>query len=477
MLSGFMVLSLVVFFIVLLGLALYVAVTVAGLVTRWVVRKANSDAGPKVNFTSDHKMTDQECHPVARTPEQVAWTDSRRRREWCSPLTSTPANPFMPCTDTSQLPTNPFLDNYQEMTTPRRQEPTRTLTSTLTQTLPSPVNEANFNQSMASPNASNSFNQSTRKIKFPDTFTGAKSNLEDWLVHFRMVAEMNEWSYEESGRQLAISLRGGALEVLRDLPADEVKDFDAIVRILKRRFEPEDREDLIKEEFKNRKRRKGESISEYGFALGRLAATAYPGMPHDWREGLIKDQFANGLTNPKQQKHVKLGVPKTLDQAMKLAMTYESITSQGDRKKPEDHQAVRTVGQSNEGHEKTDQIMKELVQGQKVIAQQLASVLNSKAFGHGNVGPTQAYRQAYPSSAPSANDRVCYNCGDPSHFVSQCPHPRKSQQSSNSGTGPRFQQQQNHAPQHQRQQGGQGSRYQNQAHHQTGFTSSRRSEN
>jgi hypothetical protein len=81
----------------------------------------------------------------------------------------------------------------------------------------------------------------------------------------------------------------------------------------------------------------------------------------------------------------------------------------------------------------------------------------SSSTGHWRVTPPQnkpfgnfqyrkAQQQPYKPSAPPTNnnnnnnnnnnaakDRRCYNCGQPGHYISECPKPRQNKQGENSG--------------------------------------------
>ena len=163
-----------------------------------------------------------------------------------------------------------------------------------------------------------------RKPKIPDTFSG-KTDLEDWIRHFEIISRWNGWNEQEMGSSLASSLRGSAQQVLRDLPAVEMEDYHSILRALKRRFDPEEREGLHKDFFETRFKEKEESSTEYGFALSRIAASAYPRMSRKDREEIVIDQFISGLPSRELQKFVKFGNPRTLDKAIALATEYEGF--------------------------------------------------------------------------------------------------------------------------------------------------------
>ena len=74
---------------------------------------------------------------------------------------------------------------------------------------------------------------------------------------------------------LAISLKGDARQVFRDLDPGSIREYDDIRRVLLQRFNPPGREPAYRCQFKNHKRIETESISNYGYTLKLLSAKAY----------------------------------------------------------------------------------------------------------------------------------------------------------------------------------------------------------
>ena len=86
-----------------------------------------------------------------------------------------------------------------------------------------------------------------------------------------------------------------------------------------KRFNPKERTTPYRCEFRNRRRGKGESVEEYGYALNRLA---YRDMYAVAREIIIVEQFVIGLGNVDLQRYVQFGHPQTINQAVSLAGEY-----------------------------------------------------------------------------------------------------------------------------------------------------------
>ena len=165
-------------------------------------------------------------------------------------------------------------------------------------------------------------------------FTGTKGDLKDWLCHFGTCSKWNGWDYPEKGVNLAMSLRGNAQQILGELSVAELEDFDAIKAALERRFDPAEKENLHRVEFRSRLKKRDESVTEYGFALNRIASNAYPRMPAEAREVIVIDQFVGGLHSKDLRRHVQFHHPQTIHEAIALASEFESFEYRFEGQKP-----------------------------------------------------------------------------------------------------------------------------------------------
>ena len=202
--------------------------------------------------------------------------------------------------------------------------------------------DRSLNRSLNSSFGSGNRSFSSRKERVPEPFTGTKGDLKEWLLHFETCSRWNDWSYDEKGVNLAMSLRGNAQQILGELSPHEVEDFDSIKAVLKRRFDPAEKETLRRIEFRNRMKKKDESVSEFGFALNRLASSAYRQMPAEARETIVIDHFVNGLPHRDLRRHVQFNHPRSIHEAIALASEFESFDCRFENRKP-DEVAIRNI--------------------------------------------------------------------------------------------------------------------------------------
>lgn len=84
------------------------------------------------------------------------------------------------------------------------------------------------------------------------------------------------------------------------------------------RFCPSEKETAHRCEFRAHRRLRGEIVSDYGYALNRLANRAFPNIPMSSREDLIIDQYISGLGDLGIKKYVQYAHPSTIDKGISL---------------------------------------------------------------------------------------------------------------------------------------------------------------
>ena len=171
-----------------------------------------------------------------------------------------------------------------------------------------------------------------RKQKKVAKYDG-KTSWEDYHVQFELVAALNGWDEETKALELATSLRGTAQSILADLDPDKRTDYQALVSALSARFEPEHQADMYLAEIRTRTRLKSESLPELGQVMKRLARYALPSAPSSVRQWLALTQFTEALDDEFLEYAVKQAKPKTVDEAVKVAMETEAFRLSRRRRK------------------------------------------------------------------------------------------------------------------------------------------------
>lgn len=173
-----------------------------------------------------------------------------------------------------------------------------------------------------------------------------------------------------------------------------------------------ERESAYRCEFRARKRLRGESVSEYGFALNRLANRAFPNIPLANLENLVVDQYISGFGNLELKKYVQFSHPSTLDKAISLAVEFEAFDST--------HRSI------NKPHNP------EFMRGPPVMAlQNRENRADQKSLSETEIllsDMNKAIKELQSAISEIKSNQVtnrqstikCYTCGQPGHTSRQC---------------------------------------------------------
>ncbi len=236
----------------------------------------------------------------------------------------------------------------------------------------------------------------------PETFDGRTCDWTDFIVHFEQVSKWNDWNEMEKAQQLGMCLRGDAQKLLGNLTMFQLSNYLAIKDALSQRYNPVERGIAFRNEFRNRRQGREESISEYGFQLRRLASMAYPTTLPGSLEVQLIDQFLHGLNNFEMKRHVAFAHPTNLDNAISHALEFESVDG-GRPRKP-----VSSV-RFNE-LESEPVVQKPPPRTPEITLEAIASLIDTKL-------ETFRREMARPRTGPAR----CYVCQEVGHFRNQCP--------------------------------------------------------
>ena len=106
-------------------------------------------------------------------------------------------------------------------------------------------------------------------------------------------------------------------------------------------FEPLDKSELYRTEFRARTKRDDERLLEFAMTLRTLASRAFPKMTSAQRNLLSRDQFVDGLTEDNFYIRVRHAKPKSLEDAVKAALELEAI-NRSEAKRRTEERAVKS---------------------------------------------------------------------------------------------------------------------------------------
>ena len=151
----------------------------------------------------------------------------------------------------------------------------------------------------------------------PPLYNGSTS-WDAYITQFEMLALFNHWTEVEKATLLVVSLRGAALPVLSNLPADRRSDYRALVTALENRFGTAHQAELHRIKLRNQTRKRDESLAELMEDIERLARLAYPDA------AMLRDRIVCGINNDRIQQRLLSEKGLTYKKALELSQGLET---------------------------------------------------------------------------------------------------------------------------------------------------------
>lgn len=165
----------------------------------------------------------------------------------------------------------------------------------------------------------------SRPVFMPETFSGTGRDWIDWAEQFEMAADVNNWDESLRLKFMGLLLSGRAREVYSGLSAAAKTNYASLKDAMGRCLDPCDSDDWNRANFSSRKRLHNESVREFGIALRRLVARAYPSADLHTQDLLAKDHFIAYVGSGDLRISLRSAKPATLETAINLASELELI--------------------------------------------------------------------------------------------------------------------------------------------------------
>lgn len=232
----------------------------------------------------------------------------------------------------------------------------------------------------------------------PPIYDG-NSSWPEYLMQFKLVAELNSWNDRTKALYLATSLRGVARSVLADMDPEEHHIFRAIVHCLNQRFSPDNQSEMFWMLLSNRTRKPQETLPELAHEIRKLVRLAHPTAQHVMLEELAMRHFSNALSSADMRLRIAGARPRTLDDAVKIAVETEAF-QEAEKFRAVSKKPVRAVATDNAVEsDKTATLLAALASSMDTLVKQM----NLKTGSGGGGGRTD-----------------CFYCGKPGHFKRNC---------------------------------------------------------
>ena len=195
-----------------------------------------------------------------------------------------------------------------------------------------------------------------RPEKKPSTYDGKVSWL-DYKVQFEMISMMNGWTQRRMAMELAASLRDEAVGVLALIEPERRTDYHTLTTALEARFEPRNQTEIHRAALRTRTRKRGETLSSLSQELKKLTRKVYPTARTEVWEQLTLSAFLDALNDAEMEWSVHQGRPATVEEAVQLAMDFESFKQARARRRSRDAVGLyllQDAGNENDRSKKTN---------------------------------------------------------------------------------------------------------------------------
>jgi len=260
--------------------------------------------------------------------------------------------------------------------------------------------------------------------------------LETFLAKFQNMSKYYCWNEADRLFYLRAHLDGAAGQLLWS--SSERDTFEDVVKLLRTRFGSENQAERFRAELQVRKRRKGESLQSLYQDVSRLMALAYPRMANEMCDIVGRDAFLAALDD--RQLHVRIleKEPKTLDEALKIAIRLAAFDRVGLQPAADDWgrrsgRNTRSVKNRNSSNgcsaespvtktevEKLRDAVNQLQIENQSLREAASQSTTAKQFQNNETVNSSSQRGNYRGDRHGRSGDTCRKCGERGHWARDC---------------------------------------------------------
>ena len=187
-------------------------------------------------------------------------------------------------------------------------------------------NEAYLNHNLSDnlhPHRHDGKRNHSRPLVMPDRFNGITS-WEDYRSHFQYCSLLNGWNSEQKGQFLAALLSGPAQKVLKRVENSGDVTYSRLVQQLDNQYGTRGQAEKFLFQLQSRRRRRDESLAEFGNSILELTEQAYPELDSTAVDRLARQYFETAITDPMLRMDLHRAQPKSMNDAIRTAISLEA---------------------------------------------------------------------------------------------------------------------------------------------------------
>ncbi|KAJ8911883.1 hypothetical protein NQ315_012297 [Exocentrus adspersus] len=205
----------------------------------------------------------------------------------------------------------------------------------------------------------------------------------------------NGWDEHQKATELALALRGKALQTLQKIPEEKQNDYST-VGALELRFGSKYLSQVYQNQLKSLSQGPTETLQEFSTDIEKMVRLAYPEAPEEFIKQLNVQSFIDGVKDPELQQALRLGRFKTLSEAVIYGLEFEAAKYVSRRNKVREVKIFEPAN-NDEVKGRTQQILEEIL-----------ALLKKSTGGDKN----QASR--------NSRQIKCFGCGKIGHIERNC---------------------------------------------------------
>ena len=257
-----------------------------------------------------------------------------------------------------------------------------------------------------------------RPAVMPESYDGT-GDWGEYQQYFEQCGLVNGWQDPVKAQFLSVRLRGPAQRFFATIPAARQANWQHLCADMAQRFLPPGTALQCKAQFKSRRRTGQESLATLADELRKLVVRAYPHMPDQDREELVRDQFIEALSPVSLRVRLQENPPATVQAAVEMALHLERVWGCVDMPS---NAAQRMVGPYGEPLQQ--QLVATVTPSSTSRTVETADLVKLLSRMEARLSDLEERRNFRPRSGPAVQERgalpTCWGCGKVGHMQREC---------------------------------------------------------